>query len=83
MKFLERVFDPLEDKQVPLMALATSVAGEVGGQAIAADFDCGLEFLTPRSPRPWSSNRSSQTSSRESGMVAMAELIKRSEYPPS
>jgi hypothetical protein len=30
MKFLERVFDPLGDKQVPLMALATSAAGEVG-----------------------------------------------------
>lgn len=44
MKFLERVFDPLGDKQVPLMALATSVAGEVGSQAIAADFACELEF---------------------------------------
>jgi hypothetical protein len=44
MKFLERVFDLLEGKQVPLMALATSVAGEVGSQAIAADSDCGLEF---------------------------------------
>jgi hypothetical protein len=44
MKFLEQVFDPLGDKQVPLMALATSAAGEVGGHGIAADFDCELEF---------------------------------------
>ena len=44
MKFLERVFDLLGDKQVPLMALATPAAGEVGGQGIAADFACELEF---------------------------------------
>ena len=72
MKFLERVFDPLGDKQVPLMALATSLPVKSAVRQSLRILLVSLS-LTPGSPRPWSSNRSSQTCSHEPGMVAMAE----------